>query len=173
MKTITFEIPEDIAFGTKVSGEFLPIAIDTMDDSWLAEMLRYGCQRKINDMFAGQGDDKLAMARAQVAEINNGEVKSVAVRRTGGATTDPARKMARTMARELLTIAFKKATGMVTVADMCKANGKVAAYFHITSEGKATWNAQAIDKFMATLPSGRDFMAEAKASLSVELDLGF
>ena len=172
MTKLTIELPADFAMGTKVSGEFLPILPEKVDNTWLVEMLRYGAQRKINDMFAGQGAEKLEMAKAQVQAINKGEAKPEQVRRSGGATADPVRKMARNMARDLLTLAFKKKTGLAKLADMAETSDKIAAYFHITDD-KITWNMQAIDAFMETKPGGRDFMAEADAALKVEVDLDF
>lgn len=171
-KTLTITLPADFAMGTKVSGEFLPINPENIDNTWLVEMLRYGAQRKINDMFAGQGEDKLEMARAQVKDINAGKAKPEAVRRTGGATADPVRKMARGMAQDLLKLAFKKATGMAAIKDMCAASEKVEAYFNETN-GKYVWNVQRVDAFIESKPGGRDFMAEADAALKVEVDLDF
>lgn len=170
MKTIKIELAEDMAVGTKVSGEWLQVNIDKVDQSWLAEFLRYGIQRKINDMFAGQGENKLEMAKGLVKDINQGKAKPEQVRRGAGVSADPVRKLARTMARDALSAAFKQATGETTFAAMAAKNEKVAAFFKIGDDGKATWRNDKLDSFIESKPNGKDFMADAKAALDIQLE---
>lgn len=165
MIEVKFAIPADLKFGTKANGEFVQVNIKDAHDTWLAEALRYGFQRKINDTFAGEsGNTKLELVRDLVAKINAGEERAITARRSGGSSVDPVTKMARGFARDLLMTAFKKSTGLVKIADMCEANEKVAQFFTFKDD-KPMWNMEAVDKFMDTKPAGRDFRAEAEAAI--------
>ena len=174
MTTITITLPEGVDFGTKANGEFVPVDLTKADETWLVEFLRYGVQRKLNDQFAGEkGNDKLERVREEVKAIHTGEARQVTMRRSVGSTVDPIRRMARGMAKDILLVAFKKATGLGKIADMCQKNEKIAAYFNVNADGKAMWDMGKLDAFIASKPGGRDFMAEAKAAMEVEVDLGF
>ena len=163
--TIKFEIPADLKFGTKANGEFVQINVQDAHDTWLAEALRYGFQRKVNDTFAGEtGNTKLELVRDLVSQINAGEERAITMRRSGGSSVDPVTKMARGFARDLLMTAFKKSTGLAKIADMCAANEKVAQFF-TAKDDKYIWNHDAVDKFMETKPAGRDFKAEAEQAI--------
>lgn len=168
---ITIELPADLKLGTKANGVFVAIDPTKAHNSWLVEMLRYGAQRKPNDSFAGEsGQTKLDLVRELIGQINAGEERAITIRRSGGSSVDPVTKMARGMARDILTLAFKKNTGLAKIADMCAANEKVAAYF-TESDGKFTWKPEMLDAFIESKPGGRDFKAEAEATMKLDADV--
>lgn len=168
---ITLEIPADLKLGTKANGKFVAVDVEKAHNTWLVEFLRYGIQRKLNDQFAGEkGQEKLDRVREEVRAINGGEERAITIRRTAGSTIDPVTKLARNAARDVLTMAFKQATGLAKLADMCAANEKIAQYFVVDGD-KATWKPEALDKFIESKPGGRDFKAEAKATLEMDAAL--
>lgn len=167
-----------VVFGSKVSGEMIQLDPTKLHATWLTEMLRYGIQRKINDHVAGQGDEKIELARAFAVELQEGNEKPVRVA-GGRASVAPEVAMARKTARAMLQAAFAKATGENTLkAIAAKAESdaqfaKIKNYITINANGLPIWDSQNVDTWIAAKPQGRDLIAEAKASIASVDDLDF
>lgn len=170
---ITINIPEDRFIGTKVAGESIPVMLDKVDNTWLVQFLLKGVQREINDRNGGEESHiKLSLAQDLVKAINDGDVK--AERASGGGRTpaDPILALAMSNARAVLTSMFKQLTGKSKIVDMVEADERVAPYFTKSEAGKFTWVNESIIKWMdGQADKGKhDYRAEAKASLSVDID---
>jgi len=72
--TLTIDIPNGAIFGSKVQGEWLPMDLTKVHNSWLIQLLMKGAQRQVNDNAKGDtAKQKLDVARLIVEEITSGE----------------------------------------------------------------------------------------------------
>jgi hypothetical protein len=95
--TITVRIPNAMAFGSKVAGEWLPIDLSKLANSYLVELLRYGAQRKVNDNAKGETPQKrLDIARLAVNDMNEG--KELPMKAVRASQVTPVRGKARKLA---------------------------------------------------------------------------
>lgn len=95
--TLTIRIPNAMAFGSKVAGEWLPVDLAKVDNSYLVELIRYGVQRKVNDNAKGESpQQRLEVARLVVGEMNSGKV--LPMRSVRASQVDPVQGKARKLA---------------------------------------------------------------------------
>lgn len=160
MATITINVSGETTFGNKVAGEFLPVDVSKMSDSWKAEIFRYGF-RKINDNCKGNtGDERLALARLMVKEINTGD-EFVGRSRGGAVTMSSVDRLTLAIAKKELTRRFKLLTKCGRIADMCTANPRVAEYFDGT-----TWHDARVVEWNAS-ETGQTFDAKGQAKKEI------
>lgn len=165
-KTLTIEIPEGFAIGNKVAGQWLPVDVDKMHESWALEIFRYGF-RKINDNCKGDlPSDRLALAQAMVAEINSGK-EFVGRSRGGSSTMTPEMKLALSLAKDALKARFKAMTGLARIADWTAADERIAAYF----EDKAWVDAKVVEWMGTQKEKGTDYVALANKQLKEQAQL--
>lgn len=168
MSAITIELPENYAFATKINGEEVVYHPHKMHESYLLRFLEKGMQRYANDMFSGEkGNTKLDLCRGIAEEANSGK-ELVAAQRVARLPNDVA--LAVKMAKQDLLIIFKQLTGKGKIADMVD-NEKVKPFFKVTAESVA-WKDETVQKWIAKQKEAgkRDYLAEAKASLDVDLE---
>lgn len=110
--TITIEIPAE--FTMKIGGEEMTINLTDAHDTWVQWFVARGVKRGINDTFSGAGDNKAAMAKALIDEIQSGAAK--AVRATGGGGLDAIESQMVAMARPQLKDRVDGYDGMTATA---------------------------------------------------------
>jgi len=168
-QTLTIQVPVNMIFGTKVSGESLPIDLFAASNSFLLRFLAVGTQRHTNDKFSGEkGQDKLDAARLEVEAINKGE-EWEGRSRGGSASIPPVLGLALKNAKAALTLRFKAVTKLGKAADWCAASPKIDEYF---GEDRKTWVQATVVAWMETQKTrfGVDYMGEAERDLAALAD---
>lgn len=170
-KTITIELPDDYVFVTKAAGEGVQYHPEKMHQSWVMAFLEKGMQRYANDKYSGSEPSvKLDQCRALAADANSGEELIAAVRGGGVARLPDDVALALKMAKQDLTLIFKKVTGKNKAADFIE-HEKVKPFFKAKGDNMV-WNEQVVSDWIAKQAEAgkRDYIAEAKASLAVDVD---
>ena len=170
MTTITIELPEGYMYETKINGQAIRWDASKMHESWLLRFLEKGFQRYANDMYSGEkGQTKYDLVMGVAKEANSGEPAPERAMRKASLPDDQA--LAVKMAKQDLTLVFKKITGAGRIADMVE-HEKVKAFFNV-SESAVVWNDDAVLKWIAKQAEAnkRDYLAEAKTSLAAMEDI--
>ena len=160
---VIIELPQAV-YTTKIAGEEFAFDVRKMHTSWLDKLMVKACQRLVNDTFSSAGDAKLKLSREMQAAMMSGEPapERIVISR---AAENPVEALARKNAKADLLAVFKARTDKGKIADMIEADKIVAAYF--TIEG--VWIDDKVLAFMAKNIAKRDYMAEAEATLAIEL----
>ena len=96
---LNIQNPEYI--GSKVAGQFFPVTLAKVHDSYLTEFFRYGVQRWINDRTGGmEMQVKVDTARKLVEEIESGN--AIPMKGSRSATIDPVTKVAHALATKAI-----------------------------------------------------------------------
>ncbi len=166
---ITIELPEGYAYATKIDGREVLWHPGKMDNSYLVAFLEKGMQRLANDKWSGEkGDTKYDLVKGMAQDANSGKELPEGRTRTARLPDDIA--LAQKNAKADLLLVFKKATGKGKVADMQDVP-QIAAFFQ-EKGGSTVWNPDAVNRYIEKqrVDGGRDYIAEARATLGGEED---
>lgn len=160
---VKFTLPEEYRYETKINGKMIAYRPQDMHESWVLRFLEKGMQRYANDAYSGEkGETKYDLCRAIAADAHSGKPAPARAARVASLPDDLA--LAVKNAKQDLTLAFKKLTGKTKTADMMD-EPKVAKFF--TTKGESVvWLEPAVIDWMETRKAaGKDYLAEAQASL--------
>lgn len=167
--SITINLPDDYRFDTKINGIVVQYDPAKMHSSWLQVFLEKGMQRFANDKYSGMiPSEKYELCRMLAADAMSGaEVVAYVRAATSRLPNDVA--LAVKTAKVDLTIVFKKVTGEGSAVLFAK-HDKIAPFFKAKGDG-VEWVTETVTKWISKQKESgkRDYMAEAQASLAVDV----
>jgi hypothetical protein len=180
MQTVTFQIPDDYKFETKINRgtrqdpDWKPVVYEPgkMHESWLLAFLEKGMQRYANDKYSqDSGDTKLDLCRAVAKMANSGDEMPEKERGSRKASVPDDVALAIRNAKADLTLTFKRLTGVGKIADMVEADERVQKYFE--AKGDAwVWRDEVVQDWIGKQKEAgkRDYIQEAKDALAVDVE---